>query len=132
MHVSEWKQPSAYRSSAWARDGRAQARAGHRLERDRVIAPSNYVFVMHVTPPTPAPRPYPDHMYIDMPTLVRSGGGIVFLISAFSLLLSWLTGFAMIAREIATLLAIGGIAFFFMGRMMCRGGDSVARPTANH
>jgi hypothetical protein len=77
-------------------------------------------------------RVYPDHMYVDVPTLVKNGGGIVFLIVALSLILSRVTGFSIINPAMAVLIAIGSAAFFFMGNMMqARGGKHVATPTAN-
>jgi hypothetical protein len=98
---------------------------------------TRYVFVMvrdnMVIPGNQKPRPYPDHMYVDVPTLIKSSGGIVFLIVAFSLVMTWLTHFSMIQPEIAILIAIGAATFFLMGLMMQRrGAHNVSRSSTDH
>lgn len=65
--------------------------------------------------PITAARPYPDHLYIDAPTLAKRGSRLVFLVCLFALLIWAITGFSMIHPFIATITMIGSIAFYIMG-----------------
>ena len=65
--------------------------------------------------PIAAPRAYPEHLYVDVPTLARRGSRLVFLICLFALLMWAITGFSMIHPFIAVITMIGAIAFYIMG-----------------
>lgn len=68
----------------------------------------------------PAPRPYPDRMYVAIPEITKKISLFVFVICILSLAVSIITGFTLIERLMSILIAALSIGFYFMGKMLSR------------
>lgn len=85
----------------------------------RIVLP-----VMRRTMPTLAPpsghREYPDRMYVDVPTVIRTFSVTVFIICLFSLFVTVITGFSMISPLFSVMIAFFAAGFSLMGELLRR------------
>ena len=66
------------------------------------------------------PRPLPDHLYVDVPTITKKLSLAVFLICVLSLLVFAVTGFSAVQPIIAILFAIASGTFYTMAEIVRR------------
>lgn len=66
------------------------------------------------------PRRYPDHMYVDVPTVVRRLSGSVALLCTFSFVLSILTGFTIVQRFASVVITVAAIGFYLIAELIGR------------
>jgi hypothetical protein len=65
-----------------------------------------------------AERHLPDRMYVDVATIAIKGSQLIFLVCLFSLMLSIITDVHMLHPFAATIIMIGCIGFYLMGRLV--------------
>lgn len=65
-------------------------------------------------------KSFPEHMYVDVPTIAKTTSALVLLVCLFSLIVSWATGFNMIYPLIAAFVLIGAGVFYAMGRLLAK------------
>ena len=68
----------------------------------------------------PTERPYPDHMYVDIPTITKTTSAIVLLICIFSLVVYGMTGVRIIQPLISVVVGFVSGMFYGMGEMLGR------------
>jgi hypothetical protein len=65
--------------------------------------------------PVARKHPYPDYLYVDVPTIVKKASALVFLVCVFSLALYFSSGVYMIHPFICLITIVGAAAFYIMG-----------------
>lgn len=73
-------------------------------------------------------RQYPDHMYVTVPAVTKAVSGFVVLLCMLSLVISFATGFTLIARLFALLFAFFGSGFYLMASRLERQYSQNAKP----
>jgi hypothetical protein len=122
MSLVEYSGGLAKPDSSWQPGtGVTTDRIMHRaVESDRASGDLIRVYFVNSAPQAPAriTEINPSPAYVRLSSVMTGAAKTVLFISLFSLLLSALSGYAMIDPLIAILLSIGSVAFWIMGKLV--------------